>query len=63
MDNHKLITISIFFAFLKYKKDAIFFLFFYKNMLGKLLGFGRMHEETFFLFLFFFERGNYFKVF
>jgi len=24
-------------------------------MLGKLLGFGRMHEEIFFLFLFFFK--------
>jgi hypothetical protein len=32
MDDHKLVTISIFgFAFLKHEKDAIF----YENMLGK----------------------------
>jgi hypothetical protein len=41
MDNHKLVTISIFGFFRKNKheKDAIFFM---KNMLGKILEFGRM---------------------
>ena len=47
MDNHKLVTISIF-GKKKFnmKKDAICFM---KNMLGKILGFGRMHENNFFL--------------
>jgi len=51
MDNHKLVTISIFFVFLKHKKDVLFFVF-NKNILGKLLVFGRMHEnKIFFIFL------------
>jgi len=29
---------------------------FYKNMFGNFLGFGRIHENNFFLFLF--EKGN-----
>jgi len=33
-----------------------FFGFFYENMLGKLLGFDRMHEKK--IFFWFFERGN-----
>jgi hypothetical protein len=37
----------LFFAFLKYKKDAIFF---NENMLRKTLGFGRMHGNKIFLF-------------
>jgi hypothetical protein len=37
-----------------------FFCSFHKNMLGKLLGFGCMHENKIFLF---FERGNEFKSF
>jgi hypothetical protein len=45
MDNHKLVTKSIFYFF-KHEKDAIFF--FMKNMLGKILGFGRMHEKKYF---------------
>jgi hypothetical protein len=40
MDNHKLVTISIF-DFFKHEKDAIF-VFLMKNMLRKILGFGRM---------------------
>jgi hypothetical protein len=32
MNNHKLVTISIFLFLLKHEKDAIFF---YENMLGK----------------------------
>jgi hypothetical protein len=48
MDNHKLVTISIF-GFFKNEKDAIFvFAFFYmKNILGKILGFGRMQQNIF----------------
>jgi hypothetical protein len=46
MDNHKLVIISIF-GFSKHEKDAIFFLFFLKNMLGKILGFGRMQQNIF----------------
>ena len=42
MDNHKLVTISIF-DFFKHEKDA----FFMKNMLGKILGFGRMQQNIF----------------
>jgi hypothetical protein len=37
-----------------------FFCSFHKNMLGKLLGFGCIHENKIFLF---FERGNEFKSF
>jgi hypothetical protein len=41
MDDHKLVMISIFFFGLsKHEKDSIFF---NENMLGKFLGFGRMH--------------------
>jgi hypothetical protein len=43
MNNHKLVTISIF-GFFKHEKDAIFFM---KNMLGKILGFGRMQQNIF----------------
>jgi len=46
--------ISIFFAFLKYEKDVNFFLFFYENMLGKLLEFGCMHEKKYFFCFYFF---------
>jgi hypothetical protein len=46
MDNHKLVMISIFFGFSKYEKDAIF-IFLLKNMLGKILEFGRMHKIFF----------------
>jgi hypothetical protein len=50
MDNHKLVTISIF-GFFKHEKDAIFvFVFYMKNMLGKILGFSRMQQNIFFLF-------------
>jgi hypothetical protein len=42
-----------FLDFLKHEKDAIFFIiFFMKNMLGKILGFGRMHENKIFFFCF-----------
>jgi hypothetical protein len=52
MDNHKLVTISIFF-FLKHEKDAFFlFFFFMKICLENFLGFSRMHENKIFLFLF-----------
>jgi hypothetical protein len=44
MDDHKLVMISIFFS--KHEKYAIFF---NENMLGKFLGFGRMHENIIFL--------------
>ena len=49
-NNHKLVMISfLFFVFLKYEKDAIFF---NEKMLGKTLGFDRMHgNKTFFIFL------------
>jgi len=47
MDNHKPVTISIF-GFLNMKKMQFLF-FFVKNMLKKNLGFGRMHENNFFL--------------
>jgi hypothetical protein len=47
MDNHKLVTISIFGFFFKHEKYAIF-VFFMRNMLGKNLEFGRMHENNFF---------------
>jgi hypothetical protein len=49
MDNHKLVTISIFGFFFKHEKDAIFVFFFYiENMLGNILGFGRMQQNIFF---------------
>jgi hypothetical protein len=48
MDNHKLVTISIFGFFFKHEKDAIFVFFFMKNMLGKILGFGRMQQNIFY---------------
>jgi len=47
MDNHKLVTISIFGFFFKHEKDAIFFM---NNILGKISGFGRM-QQNIFLFL------------
>jgi len=47
MDNHKLVTISIFEFFFKHEKDAIFFM---NNILGKISGFGRM-QQNIFLFL------------
>jgi hypothetical protein len=34
---------------------------FNENMLGKFLGFGRMHKNKIFFFVF--EKGNYFKSF
>jgi hypothetical protein len=50
MNNHKLVMISIFCIFLKYETTA--FLFFYKNMLGKPLGFSCMLEnKIFFIFV------------
>jgi hypothetical protein len=49
MDDHKLVMISIFFLFSKHEKDANFF-FFNENMIGKFLGFSRMHENIFFSF-------------
>jgi len=48
MDNHKLVTIFIFYFFLNMKKMQ--FLFFMKNMLGKILRFGRMQQNIFFSF-------------
>jgi len=44
MDNHKLITISIFGFFFKIWKICNFF---YENMLVKFLGFGRMKQNIF----------------
>jgi len=44
MDNHKLVMISIFDFFLKHEKMHFFFM---KNMLGKILGFGRMQQNIF----------------
>ena len=52
MDDHKLVTISFFGFFFKkknMKKMQLLLFFFMKNMLGKILGFGRMHENKFFL--------------
>jgi len=51
MDDHKLVTISFFGFFFKkknMKKMQLLLFFFMKNMLGKILGFGRMHENNFF---------------
>ena len=45
MDDHKLVTISIFF------QNMIQMQFFYENMLGKFLGLGRMHENKIFFLL------------
>jgi len=50
MDNHKLVTISIFGFFLNMKGCNFCFFFFLKNMLGKILGFGRVYQNIFFLF-------------
>ena len=50
MDNHKLVTISIF-GFFK-KHENMQFLFFMKNMLGKILGFVRMYKNKIFFFFF-----------
>jgi hypothetical protein len=47
MDNHKLVTISIFYYFFKHEKMQFLF-FFMKNMLGKISGFGRMQQNIFF---------------
>jgi len=44
MDNHKLVTISIFGFFLNMKKMQFFFM---KNMLGKISGFGRMQQNIY----------------
>jgi len=44
MDNYKLITISIF-GFFKHEKDAIFF--YMKNLIGKILRFGRIQQNIF----------------
>jgi hypothetical protein len=50
MDDHKLVMISIFFfGFSKHDKDAIFF---NENMLGKVLGFGHIHGNKIFFFVF-----------
>jgi hypothetical protein len=50
MDDHKLVMISI----LKYKKKNMRKMqFFNKNILGKVLEFGRMHENKIFVFVFF----------
>jgi hypothetical protein len=50
MDNHKLVMISIFGFFFKNMEKMQFF--FNENMLGKFLGFDRMHvNKIFFLFL------------
>jgi len=61
MDDHKLIMISIF-GFFKTWKRCIFLM---KNMLGKILEFGRMHEKSFiYLFLMFSnisEKNGYFN--
>jgi hypothetical protein len=45
MDDHKLIMISIFGFFSNMKKMQFFFM---KNMLGKILRFGRMQQNIFF---------------
>jgi hypothetical protein len=46
MDNHKLVTISIF-GFFIHEKNANF-CFFMKNMLEIFLGFGRMQQNIFY---------------
>ena len=49
MDNYKLVTISIFgFFFLNMKNMQFLFFSLMKNMLGKILGFGRIHEYKLF---------------
>jgi len=62
MNNHKLVTISTFGFFFKNMKKMQF-LFFIKNMLGKILGFGRMHKNKIFFSFFVFEKGNSYKSF
>jgi len=52
MDDHKLVMISIFLDFQNMRKMQ----FFNENMLGKFLGFGRMHENKIFFLVF--EKGN-----
>jgi hypothetical protein len=47
------------FGFSKHEKDAKFV--FYENMLGKILGFGRMLQKKIFFYVF--ENGNWFKSF
>jgi hypothetical protein len=61
MDDHKLVTIIIFFALLKHEKDAIFYM---KICLENILGFGRMHENKIFFcfFLCFLKREINLKV-
>ena len=44
MDNHKLVMISNFF----FNMRKIQFLFFMRNMLAKILGFGRMQQNIYF---------------
>jgi hypothetical protein len=44
MDDHKLVMIFIFLDFQNMRKMQSF----NENMLGKFLGFGRMHENNFF---------------
>ena len=48
MDNHNLIRISIFFQTKHDKNFVIFYLL--ENMLGKVLGFGRMQKQNIFCF-------------
>jgi len=51
MDNYKLLTISI--LHLKHDKDSFFLFFCHEDMLENILGFGCMHENKTFFFLFF----------
>jgi hypothetical protein len=50
MDNHKLVTISIFGFKKKKHEKKCNFCFFMKNMIGKILGFGHMQQNIFFSF-------------
>ena len=60
MDNHRLVTISIF-TFLKYDKND--FIFILENIYEKLLGFGCMHEnKTHFLILKSFRENRVFLI-
>jgi len=49
VDDRKLVMISIFGFFLNMKRMQFLF-FLMKNMIGKILGFGRVHQNIFFLF-------------
>jgi len=49
MDNHKLVTIFIFYFYFLTRKRCNF-CFFMKNMLRKILGFGHMQQNIFFPF-------------